>query len=51
MYRAVFYLLSLAVDWADRRTTRLIRTEGDTKRFRDAGRLELRLVRLREKFR
>lgn len=51
MKTAIFYLLDLAVRWADARTTRLIRTEGDTKRCRDAGRLELRLVRWRSKFR
>lgn len=39
MKTVIFYLLPLAVRWADRRSTRFIRTEGDTKRFRDAGRL------------
>jgi len=51
MKTAIFYLLNLAVRWADRRTDRLLLSEGNTQRFRDAGRLELRLVRWRSKFR
>ena len=51
MKRPIFYLLDLAVRWADQRTNRFIALYGDCPKSRGAGRLELRLVRWRSKFR